>query len=90
MAFNQSCYGLRAKEGIVIPAFLYYLVKHNVEVLRKNTYGSVFDTITRNTFDGIDVEVPNLQEQEKIAGILEDLDDKIQLNTAINRKKFAY
>lgn len=88
MAFNQSCYGLRAKEGIVIPAFLYYLVKHNVDVLRKNTHGSVFNTITRNTFDGIEVEVPSLKQQETIAGILEDLDDKIQLNIEINKNLF--
>lgn len=85
MAFNQSCYGLKAKEGIVTPAFLYYLVKHNIEGLRKNTHGSVFDTITRDTFDSIDVEVPSLQQQKKIAGVLEDLDDKIQLNTRINK-----
>ena len=89
MAFNQSCYGLRAKEGIVIPAFLYYLVKHNVDVLRKNTHGSVFNTITRNTFDGIEVEVPSLKQQETIAGILEDLDDKIQLNIEINKNLAA-
>lgn len=88
MAFNQSCYGLRAKEGIVIPAFLYYLVKHNVDVLRKNTHGSVFNTITRDTFDGIEVEVPSLKQQETIAGILEDLDDKIQLNIEINKNLF--
>lgn len=89
MAFNQSSYGLRAKEGIVLPAFLYYLVKHNVKVLRKNTHGSVFDTITRDTFDGIEVEVPSIEQQEKIAGILEDLDDKIQLNTEINKNLYA-
>lgn len=85
MAFNQSCYGLQAKEEIVTPAFLYYLVKHNINGLRKNTHGSVFDTITRDTFDSIDVDVPSLQQQKKIAGVLEDLDDKIQLNTRINK-----
>lgn len=89
MAFNQSCYGLQAKEEIVTPAFLYYLVKHNINGLRKNTHGSVFDTITRDTFDSIDVEVPSLQQQKKIAGVLEDLDDKIQLNTRINKNLCA-
>ena len=84
MAFNQSCYGLRAKKEIVDPTFLYYLVKHNVYVLQKNTHGSVFDTITRDTFAGIDVDVPKMDTQIKIAGILRDLDDKIELNTNIN------
>ena len=84
MAFNQSCYGLRAKSGIVTSDYLYYLIKHNVSVLKKNTHGSVFDTITRNTFDNIVVEIPNIEIQEKIASILSDYDEKIELNNAIN------
>lgn len=85
MAFNQSCYGLRAKKDIVDPTFLYYLVKYNVYILRKNTHGSVFDTITRDTFSGISVDVPDMHVQLKIAGILRDLDDKIELNSTINK-----
>ncbi len=84
MAFNQSCYGLRAKKGIVTADYLYYLIKHNVYVLKKNTHGSVFDTITRDTFDGIEVEVPDLETQNKIASILSDIDAKIELNNEIN------
>lgn len=85
MAFNQSCYGLRAKEGLVDEEYLYYLIKHNVVVLKKNTHGSVFDTITRDTFDGIEVDLPSLVEQKVVASILRDLDDKIELNNAINK-----
>ena len=84
MAFNQSCYGLRAKSGIVTSDYLYYLIKHNVSVLKKNTHGSVFDTITRNTFDNIEVEIPSIITQEKIASILNDYDEKIELNNTIN------
>lgn len=85
MAFNQSCYGLRAKEGIVDEEYLYYLIKHNVVVLKKNTHGSVFDTITRDTFAGIEVELPSLEEQKVVASILRDLDDKIEVNNKINK-----
>lgn len=84
MAFNQSCYGLRAKKRIVHPTFLYYLVKYNVHVLRKNTHGSVFDTITRDTFAGIEVSVPEMEAQIKILSVLQSLDDKIELNSKIN------
>ena len=84
MAFNQSCYGLRAKKDIVDSTFLYYLVKHNVYILQKNTHGSVFDTITRDTFAGIEIDIPDLETQLRIASILRDLDDKIELNTRIN------
>lgn len=89
MAFNQSCYGLRAKSGIVTSDYLYYLIKHNVLVLKKNTHGSVFDTITRNTFDNIEVEIPSIKIQEKIASILSDYDEKIELNNAINNNLAA-
>ena len=89
MAFNQSCYGLRARSGIVTSDYLYYLIKHNVSFLKKNTHGSVFDTITRNTFDNIEVEIPSIETQEKIALILGDYDKKIDLNNAINNNLVA-
>ena len=86
MAFNQSCYGLRAKKDIVDPAFLYYLVKHNVFILQKNTHGSVFDTITRDTFAGIEVDLPNVETQIKISSVLSKLDDKIEINISNSRR----
>jgi len=89
MAFNQSCYGLRANKNIVDPTFLYYLVKHNVLLLKKNTHGSVFDTITRETFAGIEIDIPKLEVQYRIANILKDIDDKIELNTRINENLAA-
>lgn len=85
MAFNQSCYGLRAKEEVVTSDYLYYLIKHNVYILKKNTHGSVFDTITRDTFSGIEVDIPSLDEQRKIASILSEIDEKIELNNEINK-----
>jgi len=83
MAFNQSCYGLRAKD-FVDSCFLYYLLKQSVNILKHNTHGSVFDTITRETFENISVKIPPLPTQQKIAAILSSLDDKIELNNKIN------
>lgn len=83
MAFNQSCYGIRAKE-FVDSMFLYYLLKQSVNILKHNTHGSVFDTITRDTFETIDVKIPKLEVQKKIAALLSCLDDKIELNNRIN------
>ena len=83
MAFNQSCYGLRAKD-FVDSSFLYYLLKQSVNILKHNTHGSVFDTITRETFENISVKLPPLPTQQKISAILSSLDDKIELNNKIN------
>ncbi len=85
MAFNQSCYGLRAKPHLVNNVFLYYLIKDKISELKKISHGSVFDTITRDTFDNIIVSLPSLFEQRQIAVILSALDDKIELNTRINK-----
>lgn len=85
MAFNQSCYGLDGKPSLIINDFLYYLLKFNVGPLKQNTHGAVFDTITRQTFDCIDVDLPPLQEQAKIAKNLGDFDEKIELNHQMNK-----
>lgn len=78
MAFNQSCYGIIAKEQTTND-FLYYLLKDVVEDLQAKGHGSVFNTITRDTFDTITVNLPSLDEQKRIAEILGAFDDKIEL-----------
>jgi type I restriction enzyme S subunit len=84
MSFNQTSYGLRGKKDSVIQEFLYYLLKNSLEVLKSKTHGTVFDTITRDTFDAIPVNLPPLPIQHTIAATLSCLDDKIELNNRIN------
>lgn len=84
MAFNQSCYGLRANESIIDTDYLYYLVKLKVVELKHNSHGSVFDTITRDTFNGIEVDIPSKPTQRQIGRLLSKLDEKIELNDKIN------
>lgn len=83
MAFNQSCYGIRGKNGID-QTFLYYLIKGSVKRLKAITHGSVFDTITKDTFANITVFVPSMVMQRKIAEILSQIDGKIEINQKIN------
>lgn len=83
MAFNQSCYGIRAVKGID-STFLYYLLKNSIEKLKRMSHGSVFDTITRDTFSTLIVDVPDEDIQKKIGNCLADIDDKIELNNKIN------
>lgn len=57
MAMNQSCYGiqnLNEDEDI----FTYLLVRQNVSDLQNKSHGSVFSTITRDTFNAIEIVVP--------------------------------
>jgi type I restriction enzyme S subunit len=89
MTFNQSCYGLRAKENMITSDFLYYLIKYNISILKNQTHGSVFDTITKSTFDEIWVDIPGIMMQDKIATILSIIDKKIELNYEINKNLAA-
>lgn len=79
MAFNQSCYGIRSKKEFSFNDYLYYLLKNTVVELSQFSHGGVFDTITRDTFNEIDILLPPLPEQTAIASILSSLDDKIDL-----------
>ncbi len=88
MAFNQSCYGIRAVKG-VDSTFLYYLIKNSVKKIKLITHGSVFDTITRETFANIDVEIPDIKTQQSIANVLSNIDDKIEINQRINNNLYG-
>jgi restriction endonuclease S subunit len=56
MAMNQSCYGLRGKAGDTY--FTYFSATRLVEQLQQRAHGSVFDTITQETFSGVHVAYP--------------------------------
>ena len=83
MSFNQTCYGLITKEG-VDPLFLFYKLKTLMGKINSLSYGTVFDTITKRTFDDLRITLPPLPEQQKIASSLSAFDDKIELNERMN------
>ena len=49
MAMNQTCYGIRGANGYP-DYFTYWNVRNTVEDLQARTHGTVFETITRDTF----------------------------------------
>ena len=57
MTFNQSCYGLRGAGGAG-DYFVYLTAQHMVDQLKSMAHGSVFSTITRQTFEAIRRPVP--------------------------------
>lgn len=57
-AFNQSCYGIRAKSEND-QQLLYFQLLSIVNKLDSMAYGAVFDTITRETFNTVSVCYPN-------------------------------
>ena len=53
------------------------------------THGSVFDTITRDTFANIEVVIPDIETQQRVAKMLADIDDKVENNQRINNNLAA-
>ncbi len=86
MTFNQSCYGLRGKRELVDKHYLFYKLKNSFQSFLANSHGSVFNTITRDTFNNICIQLPDLSEQQRIAKILSSIDAKIELNKKISRE----
>lgn len=86
MAFNQSCFGLRAKKDFVTSDFLFYWFLNNQQIFKGAQQGNVFKSITLDFFEKTNAIIPPLQTQQKIAAVLSSLDDKIALNKKINAK----
>lgn len=57
MAMNQSCYGVRGITGYG-DYFTYYALRAATAQLQQRTHGTVFDTITRQTFETLDCIFP--------------------------------
>ena len=83
MAFNQSCFGIKVNRN-VDPVFFYYVLVNSISTIKKNTQGSVFDTITAKTFDSIRIAMPTFEVQRRIGSFLSSIDSQINANMRIN------
>lgn len=78
----------RAKEGVSDPDYIYYLVRSPLvrEPAIKSMVGSSGrQRVQTDVVQRLEVQVPPLEEQQKVAGVLRVLDDKIKLNNEINK-----
>jgi len=78
MAMNQSCYGLSGKANDSY--FTYFSTYRIVETLKQRTHGSVFDTITRNTLDGVSVIYPSKPAIEAFEDVISSTMQRIKEN----------
>ena len=83
MCLGRGVCSLRMKNGN--QNFLFYMMKYYIPHLIKKENGTVFGSINKNDINGLKVDIPeNVQVQKKIARYLEMIDNKIELNNAIN------
>lgn len=88
MAMNQSCYGVQGING-VRQFMTYYLIKNAEEVLKKNTHGAVFDTITQSTFDTVTSIKPSIEMMDLFESKVEKIMGHIKNNLYENNSLIA-
>ena len=66
--------------------FLYYLLKYKANDIERivGGGGSTFNEVSGSAMRNIDLDIPELDVQKKIASLLCSIDDKIELNNRIN------
>lgn len=64
--------------------FGYYLLKHNKTKIENLGSGTTFKEVSAAVMRGVQVSIPTLTTQRKIAAVLGALDDKIELNRKMN------
>ena len=84
MTFNQTCYGLDADNDKLLDDFLYYVWQYRFNQIQSVSHGTVFDTITMDSFKDIDIPLPSLETQKRICNVLTSIDNKIETNNRVN------
>lgn len=83
-SFNQSCYGFSPNE--LPPSLLYFSVLRAAQRAKSISHGSVFDTITKQTFDHLLMpefgDVGQRMEQQ-ISPLLEFVDARVKENATL-------
>lgn len=65
--------------------FLYYLLKERRDYIESQGSGTTFKEVSAAVMKSIEIEIPeSIEEQRKIATVLDAIDSKIELNNQIN------
>ena len=85
LATNQGFKSIIPNEKIDY-LFLYYLLKYNKDKIESVGSGTTFKEVSGASMKKIEVRIPqDKREQKRIAAILSSLDDKIEINTRMNK-----
>lgn len=79
MAMNQSCYGVQGKENFP-DEYVYFLIRCNVSDLQKRGHGSVFNTITKDTFESIIAPQPSPEVLKVFSELIKPKFEKVLSN----------
>lgn len=86
----QRLLTLRGKQGILDNEYLLYYLQSPTgqALLRARETGTTVTGIKQSEFRKVQIDIPDIENQRKIGGILRRLDDKIAVNDNINKNLF--
>ena len=70
---NQHIFKVRLSEGVE-PDYFFYVATNAVQEMVSRVHGSTMQHITKDRFDSIQIRLPDLSEQRRIAGQLKQAD----------------
>ena len=77
---NQGFQSLVCNEEIAYPVFIFYLLKNNVDKLKAVASGATFPEISKSKMKKVQLSIPPLETQIRIADILSTYDELIENN----------
>lgn len=83
--FQKSVAIIKPNKDKVNSKYLYYVLSSKVNKLINLSGGSVQKNLLLKDLRKLEIDLPPLETQEKIASILSALDDKIELNNEMNK-----
>ena len=88
MAMNQTCYGIRGAHEYP-DFFTYWNVRTAVNALQQRSHGTVFDTVTRQTFKVVETVLPPINHARAFESTLKPLMGRILTNLSESRSLAA-
>ena len=81
---NQQINSITDIKDICNPHYLYYYFSDKKEYLKGIASGSTMPILNKSTFENIEIDLPARNIQDKIVKILNNIDNKIELNNQTN------
>ena len=85
MCTNHACCNMVVDSNKCNYKFLYYSLLYNRESIINLANGAAQQNLSVGVIGDYEINLPSLEEQEKIADILSSLDDKVELNNEMNK-----
>lgn len=82
---NQHVCIVRADPQKAVPSYLLYFLQLNKEyLLQLAAGGATRNALTKEMINNLELELPSIEDQQKISAILDDIQARIDCNNAIN------